>query len=70
METFTVGTDSQWDGNMIFTFRSNGNGRFLAAESNGDLNVNRGHAVTWEAFQVIPLSESKSIEKNLFILQF
>ena len=65
METFTVGTDSHWDGNMIFTFRSNGNGRLLAAEPNGDLYVNRDHAVTWEAFQVIPLSESKSIEQGL-----
>ena len=44
---------------MVFTFKSNGNDRFLVAESNGDLNANRGHAITWEAFQVIPLSESK-----------
>ena len=67
-ETFTVGLSDHLSGQ--FTFQST-YGKWLAAESSGDLNANRGAAVTWEAFDVIPVSESKYISiQSMFTLTF
>lgn len=65
-ETFTVGHSDHLSGQ--FTFQST-YGLWLAAESWGDLNANRGSAITWEAFDVIPVSGGKYISIQSIYIQ-